>query len=110
MRLSERDLVDLEEPLTLRRLRLWVRKGWIAPITGATGPRFDDLDVARIRLVCQLKDVLALNDDAVAVVLSLMDQLYGVRKELRTLAAAIERQPEGVRREIIRAIRDADGN
>lgn len=110
MKLTERDLVDSVEEVTIRRLRLWVKHGWIAPATGKAGPSFDDLDVARIRLVCELKDVLELNDDAVTVVLSLMDQLYGLRKELRTLAAAVEQQPRKVRQEIVRAVRDADSD
>ena len=97
MRWTETEVVAEIEQVTLRRLRLWMRNGWIAPTTGAKGPRFDDLDLARIRLVCELKNEMKANDDAVAVVLSLLDQLYGIRREFKALAEAIERQPEDVR-------------
>ncbi len=105
MRLTERDVVDAVEEVTLRRLRQWVRNGWISPVSDTDGPRFDDTDLARARLVCQLKDELKLNEDAVAVVLSLLDQVYGLRCELRALAAAVERQPKQVRREIVGVVR-----
>ena len=108
MRLTEHDVVDAVEEVTLRRLRQWVRNGWITP-AASDGRRFDDIDLARIRLVCQLKDELRLNEDAVTVVLSLMDQVYGLRCELRALGAAIERQPSRVRREIVGAARKRAG-
>lgn len=100
MRLTEQEVIATVQQISLRRLRLWVRNGWIAPAVGAEGPTFDEADVARIRLVCQLKDDLNLNEDAIPVVLSLMDQLYGLRRELKTLVRAIDSQPHGVRNRI----------
>lgn len=110
MRLTEMDVVGAVEELTLRRLRLWVRNGWILPLASNEGPLFDDIDVARIRLVCELKDALNLNEEAVAVVLSLLDQLYGVRRDLRTLEAAVEQQPRAVRRQIMESVRELAEN
>lgn len=107
MKLTEHDVVEAMEEVSLRRLRLWVRNGWIAPAAGSDGPVFDDIDLARMRLVCQLMDELNLNEDAVATVLSLMDQVYGLRCELRRLGEAVERQPKSVRRDIVRAVRNS---
>lgn len=111
MRLSERDVVASVEEVSLRHLRLWVRKGWVAPAAGTQGHVFREVDVARVRLVCELKQTLALNDDAVSVVLSLIDQVHGLRGRLRVLGHAIEQQPEGVRRRITDLVRrmDEDG-
>ncbi|WP_375565817.1 chaperone modulator CbpM [Oceaniradius stylonematis] len=103
MRWSEADVVAQVEQITVRRLRLWVRRGWIAPARNESETRFDDLDLARIRLVRELKDDLNLNDDAVPVVLSLLDQVHGLRRELRNLARAVDAQPEATRH----AVRDA---
>lgn len=97
MKLSEAQVIETLGTVSASELRIWVREGWIAPASGDGGPVFDETDVARIRLVCQLRDDLELNEDAVSVVLSLMDQLYGLRRELRALAQAVERQPEDVR-------------
>lgn len=107
MRWSESQVIAELTPLTRRRLRLWVRQGWIIPArsSGSGGPYFDERDVARLRLVCQLKDEMNLNDDALPVVLSLLDQLYGVRRELRALTQAVERQPDPVRSQVRHACR-----
>lgn len=105
MKHSEQEVVAKVESVTLRRLRLWVRRGWVAPAGGDGGPHFDELDVARIRLLCELKDEMMVNDEAMPVVLSLLDQLYGVRREMKALAQAIDRQPEGVRHKVREAYR-----
>ena len=39
------------------------------------------------------------------VVLSLLDQVYGLRRELKALARAVDRQPEAVRQELMSAYR-----
>lgn len=97
MRLTETEVVAQVEEVSVRRLRLWVRQGWVSPGAGKGGPFYDEIDVARIRLVCELKGQMNLNDDAVPVVLSLMDQLYGMRREFKALAQAIDQQPPAVR-------------
>lgn len=105
MSLSEKDVVALIGRVSVRRLRLWVRRGWVAPSVGSSGPVFDTLDVARINLLCQLKDDFGLSDDALPVVLSLMDQLYGTRRELKLLLDAVDRLPEDVRQAVHRVHR-----
>ncbi|MFP3942530.1 MAG: chaperone modulator CbpM [Alphaproteobacteria bacterium] len=105
MKLSEAQVVRTLGTVSRSELRVWVREGWIAPASGDGGPLFDETDVARIRLVCQLRDDLELNEESVSVVLSLMDQLYGLRRELKALAQAVDRQPEDVRGRIHSAYR-----
>lgn len=105
MMLTERDVVAMVRRVQLRELRLWVREGWVKPSEGEDGPVFDDLDVARIRLVCDLRKEMSLPLDAVPVVLSLLDQLHGLRRELRGLADTIDEQPEHTRRMIVEAYR-----
>ena len=59
--------------------------------TGAPGAwRFRDIDVARVRLILELRRDLALADEAVPVVLHLLDQLYATRRRLIRLRAAVE--------------------
>jgi len=91
--------------ITLTDLRLCVQEGWVRPAAGDSGPVFDDLDIARLRLVCDLRTDLSLPDDAVAMMLLLIDQVHGLRRELRSLAHAVEAQPESVRRAVIAACR-----
>ena len=103
--LNEHDVVARVARIELRELRLWVRKGWVKPAEGENGPVFDDLDVARIRLVCDLRKEMALPTDAMPVILSLLDQLHGARRDLRDLAAAIDAQSPEVRQAIVAAYR-----
>lgn len=105
MRLTEKQLLDALEAVSRRQLRLWISRGWIVPTLGEDGPAFDETDLARARLVCQLRHDMNVNEDAVPVILALMDQLYGVRRELRTVAEAIDDQPQEIRRRIREAYR-----
>jgi chaperone modulatory protein CbpM len=100
---SETQVVAEIDGVDVRQLRVWVRKGWIVPAASDGEARFDDLDLARIRLVAQLQDELQIGEDALP--LSLLDQLHGARRELRSLADAIERQPEDIRRQVLASFR-----
>jgi chaperone modulatory protein CbpM len=51
--------------------------------------RFAEIDVARLRLIQELRSDLALEDEALPVVLSLIDQLYATRRHLRRLRATL---------------------
>ncbi|MEL0020845.1 MAG: hypothetical protein VW709_13310 [Rickettsiales bacterium] len=48
---------------------------------------------------------MQIGEEALPVVLSLLDQLHGARRELRSLADAIERQPEDIRRQVLASFR-----
>ena len=83
-------------------LHAWVERGWIAPASrrGAE-PLFSDLDVARACLICDLVHDLAVEEDTVPLVLSLLDQVYDLRRQLNALTGAIRQQPDDVRRAIL---------
>ena len=76
MRLSERSVVARVERLTMRELRLWVREGWVRPATSEDGPVFDELDIARIRLLCDLRKDMNIPASALPPLLTLIDQLH----------------------------------
>jgi len=46
---------------------------------------FSDMDVARARLIRDLKIDLGVNDEGVDVILHLLDQLHGLRRVLEAL-------------------------
>lgn len=105
MSLDERTVVARIDRLSLRELRLWVREGWVRPAQGERGPVFDDIDVARLRLLCDLRKDMALPTDAMPTVLTLIDELHRTRRDLRRLADALEEQPAEVRRAVIASVR-----
>ncbi|WP_245723439.1 MerR family transcriptional regulator [Lutimaribacter saemankumensis] len=103
--MDERRVVAEVHRLTLRELRLWVDEGWVRPAKKADGPVFDEIDLARIRLLCDLKKEMGLSSDAMPVVLGLIDRLNETRRHLRHLMNALEAQPAEVRQDIMATFR-----
>lgn len=90
--LSERDIVAKVRHVTVTRLRVWVRQGWIRP--AAKPPQsFSDADLARAMLIRDLEDTLGFDEDQVPVLLSLIDQIHGLRAELRTAMLTLQAIP-----------------
>jgi chaperone modulatory protein CbpM len=80
----------------------WVELGWVRPETPpAAEPVFSDLDVARVCLICDLRRDLAVEEETMPLVLSLLDQLYAMRRQMKALTGALQQQPDDVRRAIM---------
>jgi chaperone modulatory protein CbpM len=67
----------------------WIVNAWVRPDGTAGAWQFHEIDIARIRLIRELRDELAVNEEALPVVLSLLDQLHDTRRELRRLLAKL---------------------
>ena len=110
--MSVRELLIRVEGLTVAELRLSVRRGWVRPSRqvsdGAGRPRqrlrFLEVDAARLRLIRELRHDFDIDDEALPLVLSLLDRVYSLRADLRCLTEAIAEQPEPVRRRIADAV------
>jgi len=99
------ELVLTVERIDRVELARWVELGWVAPVGRERGePAFSDLDVARVCLICDLVHDLAVEEETVPLVLSLLDQVYALRRQLGALTAAVQRQPEDVRRAILEVL------
>lgn len=81
--------------------------GWLLPRDNGHARRFSEADLARARLIRDLKTDMGVNDEGITVVLDLVDQVHGLRRTLRELLAAICTQSEVMRRRIAAEIRDA---
>lgn len=81
------ELRGLEEP----RLRAWIAEGWVRPVQSEGQPAFEEIDLARCRLILELQEELEVNDAAMPVVLHLLDHLHATRRQLRRLAEALDR-------------------
>lgn len=89
-------------------LERWIGENWICP-SGAPGAwRFGEIDVARIRLIRELRHDLQLGEEALPVILSLLDQLYAERRRLRALRQVLERETPVERRPSLLAALDAE--
>jgi chaperone modulatory protein CbpM len=68
----------------------WITQQWVKP-EGAPGAyRFHDIDIARIKLILELRDTMEVPEPALPTVLSLLDQLYEMRRRMKQLNAAME--------------------
>jgi len=101
---AEDDLLARCAGLTRRELRRFVAVGWVRPRRQDGREIYREVDVARVDLILDLRRDLGVSGDALQVTLDLMDQVYGLRWQLRRLAAAVEVQPEAVRQAIARSL------
>jgi chaperone modulatory protein CbpM len=102
---GEQELFDLVEGLTADELEICVSAGWVVPVAPVGGERqFQDIDVARLRLIRELRVDLALGDEAVPVVLRLLDQIHALRYRLKCLSDALADQPAEVREAVYTAL------
>jgi chaperone modulatory protein CbpM len=89
-----------------QRLEAWIEAGWLLPQHGAAS-RLSEADIARAEFIRDLRDDLGVNTDGIDVILSLIDQLHGVRHALREVLLSIHAQPETMKRRDLRDIPDA---
>jgi chaperone modulatory protein CbpM len=84
-------------------LERWITFGWIRP-DGAPGHyQFHEIDVARVRLIHELHGQMQVNEEALPVVLSLLDQVYDLRRRMREIGDALGRSTsEDQRQALIR--------
>lgn len=78
-------LVLRETGLRRQDLERWISNEWVRPERSAGHMVFDDIDVARVRLIRELRDDLAIDEEALPLVLSLLDQIYDLRRRMRRL-------------------------
>jgi chaperone modulatory protein CbpM len=65
--------------LQVQTLEFWVDQRWLIPDHSSAEMTFSDADVARARLIHDLKGDFGVNDEGVDVILHLVDQLHGLR-------------------------------
>jgi chaperone modulatory protein CbpM len=71
--------------LTGAEVERWIVEGHIRPDAAPHGPLFREVDVERLRLILELRDAFEVNEAALPVVLSLLDQVYALRREVLRL-------------------------
>lgn len=90
-------MISIEMVITqipgLRRedLERWIGNAWVRPEDNAGHYLFQEIDVARARLIVELRDEMEVDEHALPVVLALLDQLYDTRRRMHDLCAALRR-------------------
>ena len=99
--ITETQIIARFTRLEAHTLSRWIAAGWVKPREGAAGFLFDNADVARIYLLCDLCYEMEVRDEELALVLSLVDRLNGIRTMLMAVNAAVQDQPAEIREAIM---------
>ncbi|UFN51233.1 chaperone modulator CbpM [Roseomonas sp. OT10] len=94
------------ERLEAEALERWIAEDWVRPVRQAGVPVFAEADVARLRLILDLRDEMEVGEEALPVVLSLIDQLHETRRQMRRLCEALlQAGPEDRARDVLDRLR-----
>jgi len=96
--IREQEFLQLAQ-LDRATLRVWIEEAWLAPVERDGESVFEEIDLARVRLILDLRQNMGVNDQGVGVILHLLDQLHGLRSAMGELLGtmrekrAAEREP-----------------
>jgi len=90
-------------------LRGWIERRWVRP-EGTTVETwvFHEIDLARVRLIYDLRRELDTPEETVPLVLSLLDQVYELRAALKLVGGALGSLPPDVQEAVRAALRGGD--
>jgi chaperone modulatory protein CbpM len=74
----------------VQTLELWLDQEWLVPDRTAADMTFSDIDLARGRLIQELKNGFGVNDEGVDIILHLLDQLHGFRRAFEDLHEGVK--------------------
>lgn len=94
---TETDIIARVDDLTPPRLKAFIRARIVTPVSTANGPAYGETDLARLQLLCDLTDIHELPEEALPMVMSLIDQLNTARGDMRALMQAVAAEPDEVR-------------
>lgn len=93
--------------LDVIELTTWIEHRWVRPQHDNPDVwTFHDIDIARVRLIYDLRRNLDVPEDTLPMMLSLLDQLYDLRRKLSAVSTAIEDHPPELRDQILAIIRN----
>ncbi|MDP1966733.1 MAG: chaperone modulator CbpM [Reyranella sp.] len=98
------ELLRLHGRLTTVHVERWVARGLLRPSGTAEAWSFEQIDVARARLLAELIDEMGFDDESVETVVDLVDQVNTLRRQLDLLGHAIAEQPAATREAIAAAL------
>ena len=99
------EVTALFSDLTQVELVRWVEQGWVVPDAEDNAFVFREIDVARVRLIHDLRRSMEIGEETMPLVLSLLDQIYTLRGTMRDLVHALEAQPAEVRTSVLATLR-----
>lgn len=106
---SEDETIAAIAWLTRQRLDVFVSAALVDPVQTKAGRTYRPIDLARLALLCDLTEQFDLTEDALGIVISLIDALHAARRNLHRVAEALENEPPDVRQRVgARLLLDTD--
>ena len=103
-------VVALFPNLDAGELAGWIERRWVQPEAAeGEGWIFHEIDVARVYLIYDLRHELDVAEEMMPLVLSLLDQVYELRRTLKSMTRALEDQPPEIKAAILAALERRDG-
>jgi chaperone modulatory protein CbpM len=103
------ELLDRFTELDRRELTQWVENRWVLPERRGRTWIFHEIDVARVELIIEVRREFAIDDEALSLILGLLDQVYDLRRQLGRLCDALAAQPTEIQAAVKQALpRSAD--
>ena len=93
MKISKEEFLSLSG-VGHETLNAWIEDEWLIPSGSSVELSFSEIDIARARLIRELRVDFGVNDEGVGVILNLVDQLYGMRRTLMELRQAVRTTSE----------------
>lgn len=102
--LTEEEILAAIPSLTRIRLAGFIETQIILPLSedsfSGAPPVFRQIDLARLRLLCELANDLDFDEVGLGIIITLIDQLHATRTELLAIMHALQSEPRDVRARI----------
>ena len=98
------DLVHRLHGLDRRDLLRWIENHWVLPERREETWIFHEVDIARVELILEIRHEFAVDEEALPVVLGLLDQVYDLRRQLRRICDALAAQSPEVQAAVRHAL------
>ena len=85
-------------------LTRWVENRWVLPERRGRTWIFHEIDVARVELIIEVRREFAIEDEALSLILGLLDQVYDLRRQLGRLCDALAALPPEIQGAVKRAL------
>lgn len=91
-------------------LAAWIERRWVLPLATDGDYVFSEVDIARVWMIRELHRDFNIDEDAMALVLGLVDQLYAARRRLRQIIDALAMLPDDQREAVLRRLEGISGD